>query len=197
MRLAIELPLGTTGEPSASNSLDRSASLLQASRMDETIHACFVSYRHPASAGGLEEKLITHVVKAIKDHIEVITHKYQVYIDMPRMVPGYQYDERLAQAICRSACMVVVYWPSYLESDYCLKEIRTMLEIEKKRRRALGVLLHGCRLFIPVILRGNVEDLPSELHQGCHYLDYKSQAISGEVDERSRRLSAPVSPMRP
>jgi len=105
----------------------------------------------------VKEKLLRHVVEAVKDHIELYTHKYEVYIDKPRLVPGYQYDERLAQAICRSACMVVVYWPSYLESDYCLKEIRTMLQIERERRDVLGVGLHGCRLFIPVILRSQYQ----------------------------------------
>jgi hypothetical protein len=163
--------------------------------MTEKIHACFVSYRHPARPGGLEEKLLRHVVDAIQDHIELYTHKHEVYVDRPRLVPGYQYDERLAQAICRSACMVVVYWPSYLESDYCLKEIRTMLEIERKRRSVLGNDLHGCRLFIPVILRGTVQDLPSDLHLGCQYLDYKAQAIRpnfniGDDETMSAQLDA-------
>jgi hypothetical protein len=103
--------------------------------MSEYIHACFVSYRHPASVGGREEKLIQHVVRAIKDHIEMITQKHDVYFDQARLVPGYQYNDRLAQAICRSACMFVIYWPSYSESDYCLKEIRTMLGIEKNVKK--------------------------------------------------------------
>lgn len=123
--------------------------------MSDPIHACFISYRHPAVAGSREEKLIRHVVKAIADHVQMYTHEHQVYFDDKRLVPGYQYDERLAEAICRSACMVVVYWPSYLESDYCRKELRAMLEIEEQRRRRLGDALHGCRLFIPVILRGS------------------------------------------
>ena len=141
------------------------------------IHACFVSYRHPATPDGREGKLIQHVVRAIKDHIEMLTHEHDVYFDRARLVPGYQYDERLAKAICRSACMVVVYWPSYLESEYCKKEIRTMLAIEANRRSILGSTLHGCRLFIPLILRGRFDDLPTGLREGCHYLDYKAQAI--------------------
>lgn len=144
--------------------------------MGQHIHSCFISYRHPARSGGREEKLIQHVVRAIKDHLEVYTHEHDVYFDQHRLVPGYQYDEELAKAICRSACMVVVYWPSYLESDYCKKEVRTMLAIEKKRRALLGGALHGCRLFIPVIIRGRLDDLPSELREGCQYLDYKAQA---------------------
>ena len=84
--------------------------------MSDTIHACFISYRHPAAEGSREAKLIAHVCKAISDHVQMYTHKHEVYFDQKRLVPGYQYDECLAEAICRSACMVVVYWPAYLES---------------------------------------------------------------------------------
>jgi hypothetical protein len=144
--------------------------------MGHPIYSCFISYRHPATSGGREEKLIQHVVRALKDHLEVYTHDHAVYFDQQRLVPGYEYNEALAKAICRSACMVVVYWPSYLESDYCRKEIRTMLAIEKERRELLGSALHGCRLFLPVIIRGRFEDLPREVRDGCQYLDYKAQA---------------------
>lgn len=161
--------------------------------MAHPINACFISYRHPASAGGREEKLIHNVVRAIKDHFEMVTHEHQVYFDQERLVPGYQYDEHLARAICRSACMVVVYWPSYLESDYCRKELVTMLDIEKRRREVLGAKLHGCRLFIPMILRGRLDDLPQDLHDGCHYLDYTAQATQpnfniGDDPKMSERL---------
>jgi hypothetical protein len=127
--------------------------------------------------GSREEKLIQHVVRAIKDHVEMYTHEHDVYFDQNRLTPGYQYDERLATAICHSACMIIVYWPSYLESDYCIKEIQAMLAIEKARREISGLGLRGCRLFVPVIIRGKFEDLPLEVPHGCHYLDYKGQSI--------------------
>jgi hypothetical protein len=72
--------------------------------------------------------------------------------------------------------MILIYWPAYLESDYCLKEIRTMLEIEKKRRRILGSALQGCRLFIPIIIRGKFSELPGEVTEGCQYLDCTRQS---------------------
>jgi hypothetical protein len=116
-----------------------------------------------------------------------------VYFDDKRLVPGYQYDEKLAEAICRSACMVIVYWPSYLESDYCKKEIEAMLDIEERRRQFLGAELHGCRLFIPVILRGKFEELPERVIRDCQYLDYKAQATKpdfniGDDDKTSDEL---------
>lgn len=150
--------------------------------MTNQIHACFISYRHPAAADSLEEKVIRHVVKAISDRVQMYTHDHEIYFDKPRLVPGYEYDERLSEAICRSACMVVVYWPSYLESDYCHKEIRAMLAIEERRKKQLGPLLHGCRLFIPVLLRGKFEDLPKELSEGCQYMDYRRQALLPNVN---------------
>jgi len=147
------------------------------SAVTEQIHGCFISYRHPASANNREEKMIKHVFQAVRDHLEMYTHEHGVYFDVPRLKPGYQYEERLAQALCRSACMVIVYWPSYLESDYCKKEIRTMLEIEQRRRIVMGNALHGCRLFVPIILRGKFEELPGEITQNTQYLDYSVQSI--------------------
>ncbi len=163
--------------------------------MVETFNSCFISYRHPAVADNREAKLIAHVVKAITDHVQMYTHDHQVYFDDRRLVPGYQYDEKLAEAICRSACMVIVYWPSYLESGYCQQEIRAMLEIEERRRQLLGQTLHGCRLFIPVILRGRYEELPEEVTKGCQYLDYKAQAVKpnfniGDDEKMSGELYA-------
>lgn len=132
-------------------------------------------------------------MKAITDHVEIYTHDHTVYFDDKRLVPGYQYDEKLADAICRSACMVIVYWPAYLESDYCRKEIEAMLDIEKKRRQLLGTELHGCRLFIPIILRGNLDELPEGVRKDCQYLDYKAQATKpdfnmGDDDKMSEEL---------
>ena len=46
--------------------------------MSEKFNSCFISYRHPASEGGREEKLIAHVVKAITDHVEMYTHEHPV-----------------------------------------------------------------------------------------------------------------------
>ncbi len=142
------------------------------------MHAWFVSYRHPARAGSLQEKLINHTVNAIKDHIEVYTQNYDVYFDKDRLIPGYQYDDRLASAICQSACMAVLYFPSYLESPYCLKEIDTMLALEKRRNDLLGDKLRGSRLFIPVILRGEYSELPELVTKNCQYLDYTKQSTN-------------------
>lgn len=157
------------------------------------MHACFISYRHPARTGGREEKVLQHTLTALKDHIELYTHNYDVYYDKDRLIPGYQYDERLAQAICQSACMVLIYWPSYLEFDYCMKEVSTMLDIEKARCKLLGSRLHGSRLFVPVLLRSEYDNLPSAVREGSQYLDYSRQSTNpnfniGDEPEMSEKL---------
>ena len=146
--------------------------------MTEPFNSCFISYRHPATKGNREESLIKHVVKAITDHIELYTHDHPVYFDEKDLIPGYNYDERIAEAICRSACMVIVYWPSYLESDYCKKKIEAMLNVEERRHRILGDKLRGCRLFIPIILRGKFDQLPDRVRNNCQYLDYYAQTVN-------------------
>ena len=161
--------------------------------MTSTLNACFISYRHPARMGSLEERLFRHCLDAIIDHVEVYTHNYKVFYDEDRLSVGYQYNETLASDICRSACMIVLYWPAYLESAYCLKELNTMLTIEKKRRRILGTKLRGCRLILPIILRGERNDLPREVREGTVPLDYSRQAINpnfniGQDSEMSEKL---------
>ena len=51
-----------------------------------------------------------------------------------------------------------------------------MLAIEKKRRRILGAALQGCRLFIPIVIRGRFTDLPAEITENCQYLDCNKQS---------------------
>lgn len=145
--------------------------------VEKPLHAFFISYRHPASKGGIEELWAHRTLEVIKFHLETTTHNYDIYFDEQRLIPTYQYNEQLAKHICRSACMIVFYWPSYLESGYCLKEINTMLAIEKRRRRVLGKVLHGYRLFFPIIFRGRFDQLPSSLND-CQYLDVTRYSTS-------------------
>jgi hypothetical protein len=151
--------------------------------MEKTLHACFISYRHPArpGTGSLEEKLIQTTRKALQDYIEPYTHDHKVFFDEERLRPGYQYNEILATAICQSACMIILYWPSYEESHYCLKEMKTMLALEKFRRRIIEDDLRGCRLLVPIIFRRSRE-LPEELTGDCQYLDCSRQSTSANFN---------------
>ena len=159
--------------------------------MSNEFNSCFISYKHPVEMNSRETVLIQHVYRAITDHIQLYTHA-PVFFDASRLMPGYVWRSALSLELCRSACMVVVYWPSYLESDYCKKEISTMVAIEKNRRKILGDRLSARRLIIPVILRGRHDQLPPIL-QGVQHLDYSAQASRpdfniGDDNEMSKKL---------
>ena len=59
--------------------LDNRLTKVQDLEMGKPLHACFISYRHPARSGSLEEKLIRNIVTAIKDHIDLYTRAHQVF----------------------------------------------------------------------------------------------------------------------
>src|SRR5262245_13179378 len=107
------------------------------------MHPCFISYVHPREKWGLDatQKLIG----AIKSALDPYTREPICY-DKDRMLPGYNHEEILATDICRSAVMIVLYLPAYLESDYCRRELEAMRRVEVLRRDLLGDRLRGKRM---------------------------------------------------
>ncbi len=54
--------------------------------------------------------------------------------------------------------------------------------------------------FIPVILRGKLEDLPEDLRKECHSLNYKAQATKPELnigDDEETTATPPRPPSAP
>ena len=49
-------------------------------------------------------------------------------------------------------------------------------------------------LSVPVILRGKFQDLPKDIHQDCHYLDYTKQSTQPHfnIGDESRNERATV-----
>lgn len=146
-------------------------------------HPCFISYAHPIQpwARSLTEKVLGAVGNALS-----IYTRSPPFVDNERLKPGFSPDEVLASAICKSACMVIIYYPAYLESEYCRRELEAMREIEERRRNALGRKLHGRRMFLPIVLRGKVQDLPSFVCADNVPLDYSKQALSSvDISDQS------------
>ena len=96
----------------------------------------------------------------------------EVYVDSERLKPGYEYNEELAQAICESVCMIVVYSPRYERHEYCLREFTAMERIEEKRRALLGEKGHGRRFIIPIVFGGNLNRLPARIKGSQHCSDF-------------------------
>lgn len=159
-------------------------------------YSCFVSYRHG------EHELMTTFMRELKASLQSSLEPYfrlPVYVD-DRLKSGYRYNEALAQALCQSLVMVVVFTPQWAESDYCQREFQGMLELEQRRRRlAKGAIPRELGLIVPVLLRGRREELPEDIREHIHFCDFsryttadsrigKNRAYVEKVEEIARYI---------
>ncbi|MCL4273068.1 MAG: hypothetical protein KJZ77_04295 [Anaerolineales bacterium] len=80
-----------------------------------------------------------------------------IFRDETRLNGGDFFNRELALALCESACMVMIYTPTYFDKDktYCAREYKAMEILETRRLEQLGYernYQHG--LIIPVVYRG-------------------------------------------
>ena len=117
-------------------------------------HACFVSYRHPPPAAGgrqYEHAWISFVQTVVNMLVGNLGVNRSVYWDLQlRSSGGAIYPEELSRNLCRSACMVAILQPEYLESDWCRAEWRAMEELERRRGAAASA-----GIIIPIWYRGD------------------------------------------
>jgi hypothetical protein len=133
-------------------------------------HPCFISYVHGEHE--LIKGFLTQLKKALDSYLEPYFEKGP-YIDDEGLSPGNRFNDKLAEAICRSVCMIVVYVPKYDQHTYCLREYRAMEILEEKRLGLLGAqAVRGCGLIIPIILRGRKDDLPEKIRDHIHFCDF-------------------------
>lgn len=137
-------------------------------------YSCFISYCH--GQYDLVNAFIQQIKEALQCSIESYTDK-EVYID-ERLGPGYHYNEELAQAICQSTCMIVIFTPKYKSHSYCLREYIAMERLEKKRLELLGDKSNNMGMIIPIIFRGDETDIPPRIRDRIHYYDFRDFALS-------------------
>ena len=147
-------------------------------------YACFISY--PGTQGQMMKAFIDELKQALRDCIDPYLDE-QVYIDKEQLAGGDHFNEALAEAICQSLCMVVVYVPKYERHEYCRREYRAMELLEQQRAAICGRERLGNRgMIIPIILRGD-GDLPDRIKKHVHYCNFTkyttaSQNIRNNVD---------------
>ena len=97
---------------------------------------------------------------ALSSELEPLIDPLRVYRDVLRLEGGDFYNQALARSLCESVCMIMIFTPTYFNSDhtYCTREFAAMCRIEEARLRANAE--HG--LIIPVVLRG-FDQLPDEV----------------------------------
>lgn len=131
-------------------------------------YACFISYCHGKE--DLVRTFIEELQKALKRHLDAYLDE-EVYIDEERLRGGDLYNEKLAEAICQSVCMIVVYMPKYERHPYCLREYAAMEELEEKRLRGIEPVDPKRGLIIPIVFRGG-DNLPPAIKSRRQYYDF-------------------------
>ena len=99
-----------------------------------------------------------------------------IYRDDKRLQGGDFFNPALARSLCESVCMIMVFTPTYFDSDhpYCTREYLGMKHLEEVR--LTGAATHG--LIIPVILREQ-DGLPAEIFGVRQAHDFKHFSTAG------------------
>ncbi|HYI98377.1 MAG TPA: toll/interleukin-1 receptor domain-containing protein [Thermoleophilaceae bacterium] len=151
-------------------------------------YGCFIS--HIGSQRPLITEFVTSLETALASELEahIDGSAEEVYLDRTRLKPGFMFNEALADAICKSACWIVVYVPQYPFRDYCMREFRAMQMLEERRRRELGHRIERDQgMIFPVILRGGIDQLPVEIAKQRQYLDFKKYSTADVEILRNER----------
>jgi len=118
-------------------------------------YGCFISYRRGKHE--LVQKFIADVTSALRAYVEPWLDDVEpVFVDDSGIEYGDDIPATLADALCHSICMVMIFTPSYFSKahPWCTREYRAMKCLEQDR-------IDG--LVIPIIFRGDETLLPSEL----------------------------------
>ncbi len=112
----------------------------------------------------------------------------KIYLDKYYITKSSNIEKELAEAICKSACMVLVFSQLYEHKIWCLREFIAMEQIENKRKQMLGYRYDRTRRMIIPIKLGVVDNLPSKI-KGIQYVDFpnfprKSLNISRKEEEQ-------------
>jgi hypothetical protein len=160
-------------------------------------YSCFISFRHgdrelPTNQN-LLETIIRQLKTALSSELAAFTTK-QVYVDWERLKGGDFYNEALAKALCESACMVMVYVPTYFDEHkpFCTREYMAMQKLESLRLPRLGSvgqLQHG--LIIPIVFRG-LRYLPTEIKNHRAYYDFQSFQLGSKEMSRNPNFNTKI-----
>lgn len=120
-----------------------------------------------------------------------------VFLDEERLKTGDILDGEISAALCQSVCFLVIYTRSYLSADhpYCARELYAFLELEKKRKTALGNENLG--LVLSIILSGKRDEIPDILSANRIYTtkfqEFKKIGFRYFTTAQRRRFETEVS----
>lgn len=140
-------------------------------------NSCFISYRRGQEE--LTQTFIRELENALKSYIEPLLDK-KVYVDYKDLQAGDFLDRGLAQALCKSVCMIMVFTPKYFSSEhlYCTREFLAMETLEKKRFEIAGITPDQQQhsFIIPIALR-RPDCMPLKIKRKRLYCDFSKYTL--------------------
>jgi TIR domain len=141
-------------------------------------YGCFISYPH--DDGLLVERFMDDFTSALKAHLLNLSKDRKYWLDSEQLGVGKRHPSKIARGMCRSACWILIYYPKYRRSDFCKREYRAMRELEALRSQALGRQLPAEHsMIVPVLFRGDKDDLPGGLADSVIFGDFSKYTVSG------------------
>lgn len=135
-------------------------------------YALFVSYRNSRLK---ENGLLSTFARELTDALERILDPYlyedigrsrnnhMVFLDEKIIAGGDWIVKEVSEGLCRSVCWVLVFTRNYLSGSlFCASELKGMTELQKERKKRMGNSLDQS-LIIPVLFRGDLNDMPKSL----------------------------------
>ena len=124
--------------------------------------SCFISYR--VGKGVLASGIVKDFYEKLSNELE-LQSEGGIYLSQAELNPGSQLDPTLADELCRSACMIVLFTGAYFSKKhpYCTREYLAMRGLETKRLARLGASVSKKNgLIVPVVIR-NLDQMPAEM----------------------------------
>jgi hypothetical protein len=148
-------------------------------------HACFISFRQSRLAG----RFILDLADALRSELALMVEE-DIFVDHERIQGGTLFNPALANALCKSVCMIMVYTPTYfsLEYPYCAREYRGMEQLEATRLARLNNQRgREAGLIIPIILRG-LETLPTTIGSHRQWYTFERFSLTSREIARNRQF---------
>jgi len=143
-------------------------------------YSCFISYRHAKYKQA--RSYTDQIVEALKGELELRVNQ-EVFRDVERLRGGEFYNEALASYLCKSMCMIMLYWPTYFSigHTFCSREFKAMEKLEKERLAHLSKLNIKTKGLIIVLAILDVESIPPEIRSSRLCYDFEPYTLRGSM----------------
>lgn len=149
-------------------------------------YSCFVSHAHG------DKRLLAafkqQFQRALEAELEAFFSHKDLWIDSAQIGVGDCIETALLDAICSSVCMLVIFVPIYAQSEWCLRELATAQKVESIRLQRLKNCLPADKgLILPVVLRGDEQDIP-ECFKSRKWADFTRYGLASRNLTRYGKL---------